>query len=152
MKGALGVALSAIAGWVSYFLSLGFVLRPGAEGFHFFAMFGAISGFGVGSVVASRVKGLGLVQLAILMAVNLFVGSGAALIYMSLVSMGDDCWTLRSFFIPTFGYVFLPRPSASSCRHHICSFIRLISWHQTEWDSVQHHGVTPPSGRSLSTC
>ena len=88
MKGALGVALSAIAGWVSYFLSLGFVLPPGAEGFHFFAMFGAISGFGVGSVVASRVKGLGLVQLAILMAVNLFVGSGAALIYMSLVSMG----------------------------------------------------------------
>jgi hypothetical protein len=88
MKGVLGVALSALSGAVSYFLSLGFVFPPGAEGFHFFATFGAISGFGVGSVFASRVGGFSLVRLGVLMAVNLLVGSSTALIYMMLVSTG----------------------------------------------------------------
>jgi hypothetical protein len=89
MKSAIGIALSAFVGGVSYFLSLGFVLPPGAEGFRFFATFGAISGFGVGSALASRLKAFSLIGLGLLIAANLLVGWLAAVTFMLMVSTGS---------------------------------------------------------------
>jgi hypothetical protein len=88
MKEFAAVTLSAFVGGVSYFLTLGFVLPPGAEGFKFFATLGAISGFGLGSVLARRAKSYGLLALGFLGVLNLVVGFAAALGYMLMTALG----------------------------------------------------------------
>lgn len=90
MKGALaGVSISAFAGAVSYFLSMGLILPPGGEAFKFLATFGAISGVGVGSVFSARAKTYPLPGLLFASLVNLFCGAGAAFLYVLRFGRGE---------------------------------------------------------------
>jgi hypothetical protein len=87
-KAIKGVAISSVVGGVSYFLSLGFILPPGADWFRFLATFGAIAGFGVGNVVAERAANLSLIVLGLLIFGDLAVGCTTAVLYMLIVGGG----------------------------------------------------------------
>jgi hypothetical protein len=88
MNRVAGVTLSAVVGGISYFLSLGFDLPPGEDGFRFFATFGGIAGFGVGSIIAKRIENYKLYQIAAGAVIDLIIGSGAAVAYMLLLATG----------------------------------------------------------------
>jgi hypothetical protein len=62
MKRAVGQTLAAFVGGVSYFLSQGFSIPNGAEGFKFLAVFAAVSGFGIGNIFAARARPYSLDQ------------------------------------------------------------------------------------------
>ena len=89
MKGEVtGVAISAFVGGVSYFISLGFTFPPGGGGLKYLATFGAISGFGIGSVLTKRAKSYPLFRLGLASVINLFVGGAAAITYMIMIARG----------------------------------------------------------------
>jgi hypothetical protein len=88
MKEVAGITIAAFVGGISYFLGLGFQIPPGGEGFRFFATFGGIAGFGVGSVLAKRIASYRILQLGILTFVIMLAGSAAALSYMLLIATG----------------------------------------------------------------
>ena len=87
-KGITGVGIAAIVGGVSYFLSLGFALPAGTEGLKYFAVLGAISGFGVGSILAGRAKAYGMFWLGLFAVLNLLLGGAAAVAYMVMTGLG----------------------------------------------------------------
>ena len=84
MNQVANTVISGLVGVASYFLGLGFNIPPGGEGFHFFATFAAIAGFGVGSVFSQRAASYRLVWLGITILVVLLIGLACALGYMLL--------------------------------------------------------------------
>jgi hypothetical protein len=83
-----GTAISGVVGAVAYFLSLGFPLPPGTEGFKFFAVFGVVCGLAVGNVVAKRGKSYAPIKFGLLVIADLVIGFIAALVYMLLIGTG----------------------------------------------------------------
>jgi hypothetical protein len=90
VKKVAGVTIAGAVGAVGYFLSLGFMLPPGAEGFKFFATFAVISGFAVGSIVAKRAKSYSSLKVGSFVIVNLAVGFSTAVGYMLLMATGAN--------------------------------------------------------------
>jgi hypothetical protein len=89
VKGEItGIAISSFVGGVSYFISMGFTLPPGGEGLKYLATFGAISGFGIGSVLTKRAKSYPLFRLGLASFINLLVGGAAAITYMIMIAVG----------------------------------------------------------------
>jgi hypothetical protein len=87
MKQAIGQGISATVGFVSYLLSQGFTIPIGAEGFRVLAVFGAISGFGVGNVFASRAKSWAFGWIVFVVVANLVIGCTAAIAYMLVTTL-----------------------------------------------------------------
>jgi hypothetical protein len=87
-KGITGVSVAAVIGGIGYFLSLGFSLPAGTDSLKYFAVLGAISGFGVGSILAERAKAYGALALGLFTAINLLVGGAAAGFYMVMTGLG----------------------------------------------------------------
>jgi hypothetical protein len=95
MNKIAGMGVAAFVGGVSYFLSLGFSIPPGGDAFRFFATFGAIAGFSVGSVLEKRLGSFHLFRIFLVVTVALIVGYSAALTYILMTGMNTEAgWQL----------------------------------------------------------